>query len=213
MEQTNKDCRFEILILINSPLQQHLLVGRKDSRLRYVLVHNVLRKLCYGSKKWRWLNQWMIWNLRVLWEEFEGQDFEVLDAKIASALNRIIQNTRFKKKISLEEMKAQKKDRFIFRNSIQSGMILENLYKLRIRESEKLKTVLELYNMEIHQKKAGPDYHRLKTMVKRSIEQEFKNDRNLRARNGNYERNAVVKNQSDKTAWTKKSRRLLAMES
>ena len=25
--------------------------------------------------------------------------------------------------------------------------------------------------MEIHQKKSGPDYHRLKTMVKRSIEQ------------------------------------------
>ena len=39
--------------------------------------------------------------------------FEVLDAKIASALNRIIQNTRFKKKVSLEEMKAQKEDRFL----------------------------------------------------------------------------------------------------
>ena len=38
-----------------------------------------------------------------------GPDFEVLDAKIASALNRIIQNTRFKKKVSLEEMKAQKR--------------------------------------------------------------------------------------------------------
>ena len=37
---------------------------------------------------------------------------------------------------------------------------MENLYKLRIRESEKLKTVLELYNVEIHQKKAEPDYHR-----------------------------------------------------
>ena len=36
---------------------------------------------------------------------------------------------------------------------IPSDDILENLYKLRIRESEKLKTVLELYNMEIHQKK------------------------------------------------------------
>ena len=35
--------------------------------------------------------------------------FEVLDAKIASALNRIIHNTRFKKKVSLEEMKSQKK--------------------------------------------------------------------------------------------------------
>ena len=37
--------------------------------------------------------------------------------------------------------------------------ILESLYKLRLRESEKLKTVLELYNMEIHKKNAGP-HHR-----------------------------------------------------
>ena len=39
-------------------------------------------------------------------------DFEVLDANIASALNRIIHNTRFKRKVSLEEMKAHKEDRF-----------------------------------------------------------------------------------------------------
>ena len=39
--------------------------------------------------------------------------FEVLDAKIASALNRVIQKTRFKKKVSLEEMKAYKEDRFL----------------------------------------------------------------------------------------------------
>ena len=52
--------------------------------------------------------------------------------------------------------------------------ILEGLYKLRIRESEKLKTLLELYDLETHQKKLGPDYHRLKAMVKRSIEQEIR---------------------------------------
>ena len=43
----------------------------------------------------------------------QGPYFEVLDRKIASALNRIMYNTRFKKKISLEEMKAQKEDRFL----------------------------------------------------------------------------------------------------
>ena len=48
-----------------------------------------------------------------------------------------------------------------------------------------------------HQKKAGPDYHRLKTMVKRSIEQEIRNN-NFGAKNGNFERNAVVKNQGTK---------------
>ena len=171
-------------------------------------------------------------------------DFEVLDAKTASALIRIIHNCHFKRRVSLEEQEAQKEDRFLrgrqiayliyeyfrvtgandsvdnyadlftlgLRNDdiqefdskwdeillsvtkIPSDDILEGLYKLRIRESEKLKTVLQLYNLEIHQKKAGPDYHRLKTMVKRSIEQDLRN-RNFGARNGNYERNAVVKNQ------------------
>ena len=75
--------------------------------------------------------------------------------------------------------------------------ILEGLYKLRIRESDKLKTVLELYDLEIHQKKIRPYYHRLKTMVKRSIEQDMRN-KNFGARSGNYERNAVVKNPGTK---------------
>ena len=82
---------------------------------------------------------------------------------------------------------------------IPSDDILEGLYKLRIRESEKLKTVLELYDLETHQKKLGPDYHRLKAMVKRSIEQDLQ-IKNFEATNVNYERNAVVKNQGIKTA-------------
>ena len=40
-------------------------------------------------------------------------NFEVLDAKTASALNRIIHNTPFKRKVSLEKQKAQKQDRFL----------------------------------------------------------------------------------------------------
>ena len=132
---------------------------------------------------------------------------EVLDAKIASALNRIIHNTKFKRKVRLEEQKAQKEDRFLcgrqiayliyeyfqvtgandsvenyadlftisLRNDdiqefdskwgdillsmtkIPPDDIWEGLYKLRMRESEKLKSVLELYDLEIHQKKAGPE--------------------------------------------------------
>ena len=80
---------------------------------------------------------------------------------------------------------------------ITSDDVLAGLYKLRIRVSEKLRTALELYNMEIHQKKAGPDDHRLKTMVKRSIEQDLRM-KNFEARNGNYETSAVVKNQRTK---------------
>ena len=40
-------------------------------------------------------------------------NFEVLDAKIASVLNKIIQNSQFKKTVSFEEQKAQKEDRFL----------------------------------------------------------------------------------------------------
>ena len=125
----------------------------------------------------------MISNLRALSEE--------LLVRTLSCSTR--QNTRFKKKVSLEEMKAHKEDRFLrgrqiayliyeyFRvtggndsvendadlftvvrrnddlqefdstwdeillsmTQIPSDDILESLYKLRIRESEKLKTVLE----------------------------------------------------------------------
>ena len=188
-------------------------------------------------------------------------DFEVLDAKTASALNRIIHNSHFKRRISLEEMEAHKEDRFlrgrqiayliyeyfrvtgandsvenyadlftvVLRNDdfqefdskwdgillsmtkIPSDDILEGLYKLGIRESEKLETILELYNMKIHQMKAGPVYHRLKTLVKRSIEQ------NLREEFWGQKRKLWNKRRGqesgDKTAWTKNSRILLAVES
>ena len=39
--------------------------------------------------------------------------FEMLETKIASALNKIIQNSLFKKMFSLEEQKAQKEDRLV----------------------------------------------------------------------------------------------------
>ena len=74
--------------------------------------------------------------------------------------------------------------------------ILEGLYKLKIRESEKLQTAVELYDLETHQK-LGHDNHRLKAMVKRSIEQEIRN-KNFGVRSGNFEKNAVVKNRGTK---------------
>ena len=166
----------------------------------------------------------------------------MLDARIASALNKIIQNSRFKKKVSLEEQKGQKEDRFLperqiaymiydycrvtgahdtvldyadlfsvtLRSDVQehdmrwdevllsmskipSDDIMECLYKLRIRESEQLKTVLELYDMEIHQKISMPDSQKLKTMVQRSIDQKLRL-RNFDARNERIEIGAVVKN-------------------
>ena len=45
-------------------------------------------------------------------------NFEMLDARIASALNKIIKNSPFNKKVSLEELKTQKEDRFLRRRQI-----------------------------------------------------------------------------------------------
>ena len=44
------------------------------------------------------------------------------------------------------------------KSKIPSDDILESLYELRIRESVQLKTVLELYDMEIHQKISMPNH-------------------------------------------------------
>ena len=55
-----------------------------------------------------------------------------------------------------------------------SGEILESLYKLTTRESDELKTVLELYDMEMNQMISVPNYQKLKTMVKRSIDQKLR---------------------------------------
>ena len=78
-------------------------------------------------------------------------------------------------------------------SKIPSDDILESLYKLRIRESVQLKTVLELYDMEIHQKISMPTYQKMKTMVRRSIGQN-RRLRNFDARHERIESGAVVKN-------------------
>ena len=196
----------------------------------------------------QFLTEAMLWIKEV--EMVESVDHlkfsrSIRGTRIASALNKIIQNTRFKKEgqsggTKRGPLSPRRKDSVTWSTStsrsleptilsrimptlftvvlrkddiqefdskwdgflssltqITSDDILERLYKWRRRESEKLKTVLELYNMEIHQKKAGPDYHRLKTMVKRCIEQDSRN-MNFGSRNGNFEKNAVVNNQGTK---------------
>ena len=69
--------------------------------------------------------------------------------------------------------------------------ILESLYKLRIRESDQPKTVLELNDSEIHQKMPRPDYQKLKTMLRSSIDHKL-HLRNVDARNERIETGAVV---------------------
>ena len=51
--------------------------------------------------------------------------------------------------------------------------VVASLYKLRIRESDQLKYVLEWYDLEIHQKISRPDCQKLKTMVKINVIRNF----------------------------------------
>ena len=77
-----------------------------------------------------------------------------------------------------------------------SDDFLGSLYKLRIRESDQLKTVLELYDKKIYQKISMPNYHKMKTMLKRSIDQNLRL-RNSDARHGRIESGAVLKSRKE----------------
>ena len=247
MEQTNNDCRFSDLHFDKFPSPATFACWKIRFKTEVCTCYRFPTEAMQWVKEMEMVDSVDDLKSSSSTRGIQMPNFEVLDARIASALNKIIHNSHFKRRNGLEEQKAQKQDRFLrgrqiayliyeyfrvtgandsvenysdlftisLRNDdiqefdsksdgillsmtkIPSDDILEGLYKLRIRESEKLKTVLELYNMEIHQKKIGPDNHRLKTMVKRSIEQNPR-IKNFEARNGNYERNAVVENQGTK---------------
>ena len=144
------------------------------------------------------------------------QNFEILDARVVT-LNKVIHISHFKRRITLEEQKAQKEDRLprsrqiayliyeqfwvtgtddsvenytdLFTIALRNDDIQEfDSIALDISKGCKIKNtsiVLELYNMDTLQKKVGLDYHRLKTIVKRSIEQNLRMKK-LEVRNWNF---------------------------
>ena len=75
---------------------------------------------------------------------------------------------------TLQEFDTRWDEILLSMRKIASDDNLESPYKFRIRESEQLKIVLELYHMENHQKISMPNYQRLNTMVKRSIDQKLR---------------------------------------
>ena len=91
---------------------------------------------------------------------------------------------------------------------------LESLYKLRIRESDQLKTVLELYDMEIHQKISIPSYQKLKTVVKRNIDQKLRL-RYFDARNESIEKvtRSLLSVESERAVFERRQMQFPARES
>ena len=108
----NNDFGSRNFTFTNSLLHKRFRVGKKIPRLRYVLVHNFLRRQCFTEVE-------MVNSVDDLKSSCSIQgithfrDFELLDARIASALNKIIHNSCFKNNVSLEEQQAQKADRFL----------------------------------------------------------------------------------------------------
>ena len=94
------------------------LLEDKIQKLRYVFVHNFLTEAMLWIKDVEIVESVDDLKSSRSTKGTHGPDFELLDASIASALNKIIQNTRFKKKkVSLEEMKAQTRRPFFSRNT------------------------------------------------------------------------------------------------
>ena len=73
-------------------------------------------------------------------------DFEVLDARIASALNKISQNSHFKRRISLEEQKAQKQNRVL-----RGRQIAYFIYDyFRVTGSQDMTRTMPTYSLSVY---------------------------------------------------------------
>ena len=72
----------------------------------------------FPAEGMQWINEAEISSSSI--RGIQMPSFEVIDARIASTLNRIILISQFKRRISLEEQKAQKQDRFLRGRQIAS---------------------------------------------------------------------------------------------
>ena len=80
---------------------------------------------------------------------------------------------------------------------VPSDDILESVYKIRTRESDQLKTVLAPHAQEIEQHLSQPDNQKLKSIVKRCMDQKVR-ARNFEARNERIETEVLVKTRKGK---------------
>ena len=175
---------------------------------------------------------------------------DMRDAMSPSALKKLLdKHAHFRRRVSVEEQRAQKDDRFLrgrqiayiiyehFRatgvekavqglsdlfnirlqnddiqdfdtrwdhallaaSEIPTEIVLEGLYKSELQDSVQLQTVLALYARDNIRNNEPPSYSRLKTTVRRHIDQTMMT-RNFRARNEIVDRGAVTKSQKGRQA-------------
>ena len=109
MGQTNNDCRFRIFILTNSPTPATFACWKIRFKTEVCTCSQ------FPTEAMQWIKQVelvdSVDDLRSSSSirSIPMPDFEVLDARIASALNKIIHNSHFKRKISLENKRPRKR--------------------------------------------------------------------------------------------------------
>ena len=84
-------------------------------------------------------------------------------------------------------------------SEIPTEMVLEGFFKSKLQDSVQFQTVLATYEQENVRNNEPPSYSRLKTIVRRHIDQTMRT-RNFRARNEMVERGAVTKSQKGRKA-------------
>ena len=97
-------------------------------------------------------------------------------------------------------------------SKIPSDDILESLYKLRIRESDQLTTVLELGDLEIHQKISKPDYQKVENHGEKMYRSETTFTKLWRQAWENWNRSSGYESQVSTWCW-KRTKRMLSTES
>ena len=108
MGQTNNDCRFQIFHFDKFP-----------TPAKFIFKTEVCTCSQFPTEAMQWIKEEeMVDSVDDLMSSssirgIQMPNFEVLDARIASALNRIIHNSHFKRRITLEDREAQKQDRFL----------------------------------------------------------------------------------------------------
>ena len=113
MEQTNNDCRYQIFISTNSSTPATYACWKIRFKIEVCTCSQFPTEGMLWIKEVEMVNSVDDSKSSSYVRGIRMPDFEVLDVRIASALNRIIHNSHSKRRVSLEEQKAQIEDRFL----------------------------------------------------------------------------------------------------
>ena len=113
MEQTNNDCRFWIFILTNFPTPATFACWKVRFKTEVCICSQFPTEAMQWIKEVELVDSVDDLKPSCSVKGIHMPHFEVLDARVASALNKIIHNSHFKRRIILEEQKAQKQDSFL----------------------------------------------------------------------------------------------------